>query len=372
MTFRNLMALLFSMAMMLIMFQEPGYPEIYKYQDENGNWKFSDVPPENAPEDIEVMDGMVNNAAGLKDIKQALYRKFSPRNRIEEASLSAVKITSTIGTGSGFFVTGNGYILTNRHVLYGDEHQTKRAEETFEYVDSEIKFADTQFDFEAKKLEEAGEHLEGMKNEIDSLPDRSPQKSSLENQYQADMEYYTARKERYEDQKRRYEAEKGRYKGEKSNFESKMVTAGMNGSFKITLKNGDELDAWLVRTSQDADLALLKVNGCVTPAIGTADAGSLAQGQTVLAIGSPLSLSDSVSRGIVSGFRDGYIQTDAKIYPGNSGGPLIIEEGRVIGINTMKELTHGYEGLGFAIPIQVALKEFKDELGSNLGKQTEE
>ncbi|MDO9263103.1 MAG: hypothetical protein Q7U02_03995, partial [Desulfosalsimonadaceae bacterium] len=287
MIIRKPTTLLFCMAMMLIIFQKPGYSEIYKYQDENGNWKFSDVPPEDAPEDIEVMDGMVNNAAGLKNIKQTLYRKFSPRNRIEEASLSAVKITSTIGTGSGFFVTGNGYILTNRHVLYGDENQAKRAEETFEYVDSEIKFADTQFDFEAKKLEEAGEHLEGMRNEIDALPDKSPRKSSLEKQYQADMEYFAAWKERYEDQKHRYESEKGEYKGEKSNFKSKMATAGMSGSFKVTLKNGDELDAWLVRTSQDADLALLKVNGCVTPAIGTADAGSLAQGQTVLAIGSP-------------------------------------------------------------------------------------
>ena len=362
------MALMFSAAMILLIFQKTGYSEIYKYQDESGNWKFTDTPPADNPEHIETMDGMVNNASGLKDIKQALYAKFPPRNKIEKASLSAVKITSSIGTGSGFFVTGNGYILTNRHVLYGDEKQAKRTEEKFEQVDSEIKFADREFDFEAKKLEEANQYLEGLKNEIDALPDKSSRKSSLENKYQNDMEYFIAWKERYESQKRRYEEEKGKYKGQKSDFKSKMATAGVSGSFKITLKNGDELNAWLVRASQDADLALLKVNGCITPAIGTADAGSLAQGQVVLAIGSPLSLSDSVSRGIVSGFRDGYIQTDAKIYPGNSGGPLIIEDGRVIGINTMKELTRGFEGLGFAIPIQTALKEFNDEIGRHVGK----
>jgi len=366
------MAWLLVMPVILLLFQTTGYSEIYKYQDENGNWKFTDTPPEDIPEELEVMDGMLNNASGLRDIKQALYAKFPPRNKIEEASLSAVKITSSIGTGSGFFVSENGYILTNRHVVYGDENRAKRAEQTFENVDSEIKFADTQIDFEEKKLEEASGRLERMKNEIDSLPDDSSRKALLENKYKNDTQYYLAWKERFEHQKRKYEQEKDQYQDKKSDFKSKMAAAGMNGTLTITLKNGEELNAWLVRASQDDDLALLKVNGSNTPALGAADAGSLVQGQAVLAIGSPLSLSDSVSRGIVSGFRNGYIQTDAKIYPGNSGGPLVTEEGRVIGINTMKELTRGFEGLGFAIPIQVALKEFRAELGRHMGKTPEE
>jgi S1-C subfamily serine protease len=130
------MMMVSAMATMLFIFQTAGYSEIYKYQDENGNWMFTDTPPADDSEDIEIMDGMVGSASGLKDIKQALYVKFPPRNKIEEASLAAVKITSSIGTGSGFFVTGNGYILTNRHVLYGDENQAKRAEKTFEQVEA--------------------------------------------------------------------------------------------------------------------------------------------------------------------------------------------------------------------------------------------
>ena len=100
------MMMVSAMATILFTFQTTGHSEIYKYQDEAGNWIFTDTPPADNSEDIEIMDGMVGSASGLKDIKHALYVKFPPRNKIEEASLAAVKITSGIGTGSGFFVTG--------------------------------------------------------------------------------------------------------------------------------------------------------------------------------------------------------------------------------------------------------------------------
>jgi len=65
-----------------------------------------------------------------------------------------------------------------------------------------------------------------------------------------------------------------------------------------------------------------------------------------------------VSKGIFSGYEKSFIKTDAKIYPGNSGGPLINKDGRVVGINSFKQLTRRFEGLGFAIPIRVATSEF--------------
>ncbi len=338
--------------------------EIYKYQDENGNWVFTDTPSTDDLQKMEVMDGMTQGP-GVKDLKRMLYAKYPPRNKIEEASLSAVKITSEIGIGSGFFVSQDGYIITNRHVIRGDETQVERAEETFEYVDSEIEFADTRFELEAKRLEEASEFLKREKSELDLIPDRSSRKNALEKKYQDDLAYFTAWKDRHERQKQKYENSKQKYKGQKSNYQTTVAMAGITRNVKVTLKDGAELDAYLIRASQDQDLALLKVDGYITPAIASVGSQNLVQGQAVCAIGSPMNLSDSVSRGIVSGFRDGYIQTDAKIYPGNSGGPLITEEGRVIGINTMKELTRGFEGLGFAIPIRAAMDEFKGELGGN-------
>jgi S1-C subfamily serine protease len=69
-------------------------------------------------------------------------------------------------------------------------------------------------------------------------------------------------------------------------------------------------------------------------------------------------LKDSVSSGIISGFDGFFLKTDAKIYPGNSGGPLINQRGEVIGINTLKQITHKFEGLGFAISTDAALREF--------------
>ena len=69
-------------------------------------------------------------------------------------------------------------------------------------------------------------------------------------------------------------------------------------------------------------------------------------------------MSDSVSSGVLSGYDPDYIRTDARIYPGNSGGPLIASDGKVIGINTMKLITHKFEGIGFAIPLSIAFEEF--------------
>jgi S1-C subfamily serine protease len=84
----------------------------------------------------------------------------------------------------------------------------------------------------------------------------------------------------------------------------------------------------------------------------------------VYAIGSPIGISDSVASGILSGYTTQYIKTDAKIYPGNSGGPLLDDAGNVIGINTLKQVTYKFEGLGFAIPIQTALDAFQSKLQS--------
>jgi serine protease Do len=121
----------------------------------------------------------------------------------------------------------------------------------------------------------------------------------------------------------------------------------------------------IVALDSRLDLALLKIEdvGSVQfPTVPLGDGGSLNDGQTVFAIGSPLGLDRTVSQGIVSARTrplNGqlFIQTTTQINPGNSGGPLFNLRGEVVGVNNMKAMEVGIEGLNFAIPTGV-LKNF--------------
>ena len=140
-------------------------------------------------------------------------------------------------------------------------------------------------------------------------------------------------------------------------------------TLSVTLADGSEFPATLVKISDTTDLALIKIDSTGLAAATIGDSGALRVGQTAIAIGSPLgTYTETVTKGIVSGLnRDitvadevtrrpsqlhGLIQTDAAINPGNSGGPLLDASGAVIGIDTA--VATSAEGLGFAIPISAA------------------
>lgn len=115
----------------------------------------------------------------------------------------------------------------------------------------------------------------------------------------------------------------------------------------------------IVATDPRADLALLRIEDAkgvdAFPTVPIGDSQSLEEGQSVFAIGSPLGLDRTVSQGIVSSRNrlvDGllFIQTTTQINPGNSGGPLFNLRGEVVGVNNMKAMGVGVEGLNFAIP----------------------
>ncbi len=141
------------------------------------------------------------------------------------------------------------------------------------------------------------------------------------------------------------------------------VVADADG-VKVVLYNGEEYTASIVGTDTKSDVAVLKISASnLTPAkLGNSD--QLEIGEDVIAIGNPGGLSNSVSKGIVSGLNRTVetnlgssmecIQTDAAINPGNSGGALVNEYGYVVGINSSKIAATDYEGIGFAIPINDA------------------
>jgi S1-C subfamily serine protease len=134
----------------------------------------------------------------------------------------------------------------------------------------------------------------------------------------------------------------------------------VEGSTAVMVRKstGGSVHAEVVNSSWDFDLAVLKLE-VVNPAqiyLPLALSSDAHLGAEVIAIGSPLGLRNTVTRGIVSGTRDyrgiSVIQTDAAINPGNSGGPLIDRQGRVIGVNTLKLAGDALQSLGFAVSVQ--------------------
>ncbi|MCX4245039.1 trypsin-like peptidase domain-containing protein [Paraliomyxa miuraensis] len=146
------------------------------------------------------------------------------------------------------------------------------------------------------------------------------------------------------------------------------------GTLKVQLHDDRELHAELVGTDPKTDLAVIRIRAEGLRAASLYEGSGLRVGQWVLAVGSPFGLSRSVTAGIVSAVGRGsmgitdygdFIQTDAAINRGNSGGPLIDLRGRVVGINTaIFSPNGGSSGIGFAIPSGMA-RAVKDQLISH-------
>ena len=142
---------------------------------------------------------------------------------------------------------------------------------------------------------------------------------------------------------------------------------------KITLSNGDDVDAKVLGTDSYMDVAALSIDADDVKAIAEVGESTKAKiGDTVFTVGTPVSpdYAGSVTKGIVSGqnreitvsnngtsYMMEAIQIDASINPGNSGGPLVNINGEVIGVNSVKLVENSVEGMGFAIPIEVAMSQ---------------
>ncbi|WP_448561153.1 HhoA/HhoB/HtrA family serine endopeptidase [Trichothermofontia sp.] len=133
---------------------------------------------------------------------------------------------------------------------------------------------------------------------------------------------------------------------------------------KVTLKDGRTFEGQVLGTDPATDVAVVKITGDNLPTVVLSDSDHIQPGEWAIAIGNPLGLDNTVTVGIISATgrssgqvgvpdkRVDFIQTDAAINPGNSGGPLLNARGEVIGMNTA--IIQGAQGLGFAIPINIA------------------
>jgi serine protease Do len=147
-----------------------------------------------------------------------------------------------------------------------------------------------------------------------------------------------------------------------------VANAKKNG-IKVQLSDTREFKAKLIGTDKYTDLAVIKIDADNLPAAALGNSEEVQVGHIVFAIGAPLGLKSTMTQGIVSALGrnigingdqyaiENFIQTDAAVNPGNSGGPLVDISGQVIGINTAIATTNArYQGYSFAIPINLAKK----------------
>ena len=161
--------------------------------------------------------------------------------------------------------------------------------------------------------------------------------------------------------------ERGTGSGFIINKEGDIITNAhvVSGADKVTviLKDGRQIEGKVLGSDELTDIAVVQVKADNLPVVSLGSSQSLQPGDWAIAIGNPLGLDNTVTAGIISAIgrnsgqigvdkRVSFIQTDAAMNPGNSGGPLLNQDGEVIGVNTA--IIQGAQGLGFSIPIETA------------------
>ena len=258
-------------------------------------------------------------------------------NPIETARNATVLVKTPWGSGAGFFVDDRGHIVTNRHVVEFDKDAMEKLRERMETLYS--------------ALSQEKKYLSELENRINKLPSDNQQK-------QARIQF-AHRKAEYDKYRNIYD--------ELENQRRKVQYYSPLSDLQICTVDGQTYNVSEVLLSDDFDLALLSLRGRAAASLHPLKPhfGMLQQGEKVYTVGNPSGFRHTVTAGIVSGYRQyqsdtTMIQTDAPINPGNSGGPLIDNQGRVLGVNTM--ILKNTQGIGFAIAIQHVWDEFSGNI----------
>lgn len=358
--------------------------QMYRYQDSQGRWHFTDTPPANAkanqvklsterekkaPADLyETTDisatSAVSDTSTLRpavpttatspdstDLAAQLQDLIQPRNAIEQATMAVVAIKTHMGSGSGFFVSQDGHIITNRHVI--------RINDMAADLEKSFKSAQDRFTRAEQLLEQRQRKIKSVEAELRNYAKTTGQDFSTlqEPDFAFRRQELSEAKQNYKHDLEVYQSQFKEWQASYNDFKWKSSMAEMAKHFSIFLKDGRELKAKVVYISETYDLALLQLEGYKTPFLKSGDRFEMAQGDQVYAIGSPLGQQDSVSAGILTSQSSEKVITDSQILPGNSGGPLIDASGRVIAINTARvSEVRGGAGYGHSIPIEIALQ----------------
>lgn len=344
-----------------VLFSYASTAEIYKYKDKSGRWQFTDKPPESNTQ-VEKISLKEEKAEPVsKNLKQALLDKFNPQTVMESATISVVKVETLMGTGSGFFITETGYLVTNRHVIRPPKQHKDEREKEFKAIEgrlennrSVIAYRLNSQKLEKKELNDYAEYIAGLS---------SSERPAEQLDYNNRKKRYLAYKAETAKMQRANKRDIKKFSNLKNNYNRQTANAAVARQFVIVLKDDTRLQAELVSIGDKYDLALLKVNDYTVPHLELAKGSLTRQTDTVYAIGSPLGNKDYITSGIVTSLKKDVIVIDAQILPGNSGGPLIDEGGKVVGVNTWKLVQSGSllsDGFGLAIPVDKLKQTFAD------------
>lgn len=363
--------------------------EVYRWQDNNGHWHFSDQavdsqgrplvsstqPPVkinqatkltdqvNSVEDSSTSNSQSTNAINdqleksSQNLQDRLSAKFHPDSAIAQVTLSVVAIETPMGSGSGFFISDQGHIVTNKHVIRPNSVPNSQQQE--QELQKETAYLAS---LEAS-LQQEQQELKDYKDKLDryaaSIPGSSDKTRLLaDSDYNSYLRRYTERLSKLEEAQKDFKVRQQKHTKALSEFNWQTSMAKVATQFKVFLKDNTKLSAKLLAISKTQDLALLQLTGEKTRPL-TFFNKPLNQGSRVFAVGSPLGIRDSVTSGIITRLDAEFVVTDAQILPGNSGGPLVTEQGEVIGVNTLKFAQNANAaGFGLAIPIHQIQKEF--------------
>jgi S1-C subfamily serine protease len=336
--------------------------DVYKYQDKNGKWHFTDKAPRNKTSTA--VTTSTASGAPKANLQDDLRQKYHPASKVDEASLAVITVKTSGGSGSGFFITSDGYIITNRHVVRpATSSQSKNAEQQFARHKARLDNYRLDLKDNAAHLKQAKLNIDRERQYMESDSASTSQKA----QYDRYVKRYLRKKKQHDSNASQYRKMERDYKKAKSEFGFSNSLSNFSRKFTIRLKDGKMLKARLVKISKDYDLALLKLDNYTTPFLTLSAKRHPRQGTKVFAIGSPLGITDSLTSGIITKSARDYLFTDTRILPGNSGGPLIDAEGNVLGVNTAVLSQHQQaDGLGVAIYAARIRGEFARDLGGKI------
>jgi hypothetical protein len=209
----------------------PATADVYKYQDKNGKWHFTDKPPKDKK--TSAVTTTTSTGAVRADLGVDLQQRFKPASKTDEASLAVVTVQTSTGSGSGFFVTADGYIITNRHVI--------RPATTNQWKETESKLEDYEQRLAAFKsdIDEDGERLNENQRTIDENREymESTRASDSERQrYERYVKRYQKNKRRHEANVAQYRKLEREYREKKSNFGFNSSMSNFSKKFTIILK----------------------------------------------------------------------------------------------------------------------------------------